>query len=67
MLREDRQVRLKWSQKRVLGGSHTRLSIENIMRDFDKVEDVEMLGSKGNAALVTFADESSCRPCIAAY
>ncbi|KAL7552467.1 hypothetical protein ACHAWF_015716 [Thalassiosira exigua] len=65
--KEDRQVRLKWSRKKVVGGVHTKQSLTSIMKDFGEVEDVEMLGSKGNAALVTFADESSCKPCVAAY
>ncbi|KAL3768235.1 hypothetical protein ACHAW5_002998 [Stephanodiscus triporus] len=65
--REDRRVRLKWSRKKVPGGSHTRSSIEDVMSDFGEVENVEMLGSKGNAALVTFANESSCGPCVDAY
>ncbi|KAL3810593.1 hypothetical protein ACHAXA_002457 [Cyclostephanos tholiformis] len=72
MNREERQVRLKWSRKRVsmlggTGGSHTRSSIMAIMGDFGIVEDVEMLGSKGNSALVTFANVSSCAPCVDAY
>jgi hypothetical protein len=58
LLREDRQVRLKWSWKRISGGSHTRSSIKNI---------IWMLGSKGNAALVSFVDKLSCGPCIDAY
>lgn len=65
--KEDRQVRLKWSRKRVVGGAHTRLSLSSIMKDFGEVEEVEMLGSKGNSALVTFASESSCKPCVDAY
>jgi hypothetical protein len=55
--REDRRVRLKWSRKKVMGGgSHTRSSIEGIMSDFGRVENVKMLGSKGNVALVTFVN-----------
>ena len=65
--REDRQIRLKWSRKKVVGGGHTRQSLTSIMRDFGEVEDVELLGSKGNAALVTFVHESSCKPCVDAY
>eukprot|EP00957_Ditylum_brightwellii_P104318 7946094-Ditylum_brightwellii.AAC.1 len=31
------------------------------------MEDVELLGAKGNAALVTFANASSCLPCVEEY
>ncbi|KAL3779423.1 hypothetical protein HJC23_000525 [Cyclotella cryptica] len=65
--KEDRQVRLKWSRKKVVGGIHTKQSLTSIMKDFGEVEEVEMLGSKGNAALITFAHESSCKPCVDAY
>jgi DnaJ family protein C protein 17 len=68
--REERQVRLKWSRRKtsmVVGGYHTKISIWSIMEGYGTVEDVEMLGSKGNAALVTFATASSCMPCVDAY
>lgn len=65
--KEDRQIRLKWSRKKVVGGVHTKQSLTAIMKDFGQVEEVEMLGSKGNAALITFAHESSCKPCVDAY
>ncbi len=65
--KEDRQVRLKWSRKKVVGGVHTKQSLISIMADFGEVEEVEMLGSKGNAALITFTHESSCKPCVDAY
>eukprot|EP00584_Thalassiosira_punctigera_P010061 CAMPEP_0172544290 /NCGR_PEP_ID=MMETSP1067-20121228/14478_1 /TAXON_ID=265564 ORGANISM="Thalassiosira punctigera, Strain Tpunct2005C2" /NCGR_SAMPLE_ID=MMETSP1067 /ASSEMBLY_ACC=CAM_ASM_000444 /LENGTH=364 /DNA_ID=CAMNT_0013330823 /DNA_START=1 /DNA_END=1095 /DNA_ORIENTATION=+ len=65
--KEDRQIRLKWSRKKVMGGVHTRQSLTDIMKDFGEVEAVEMLGSKGNAALITFANVSSCKPCVEAY
>ncbi|KAL3773885.1 hypothetical protein ACHAWO_007205 [Cyclotella atomus] len=65
--KEDRQVRLKWSRKKVVGGIHTVQSLTGIMKDFGQVEEVEMLGSKGNAALITFAQESSCKSCVDAY
>ncbi|KAL7433225.1 hypothetical protein ACHAXH_002910, partial [Discostella pseudostelligera] len=67
LAKEDRQIRLKWSRKKVVGGVHTKQSLTSIMSDFGKVEEVELLGSKGNAALVTFLDESSCKPCVDAY
>mmetsp|Transcript_35211 Transcript_35211/g.71931 ORF Transcript_35211/g.71931 Transcript_35211/m.71931 type:complete len:378 (+) Transcript_35211:140-1273(+) len=65
--KEDRQVRLKWSRKKVVGGVHTKQSLTSIMTDFGEVEEVEMLGSKGNAALITFRHESSCKPCVDAF
>lgn len=65
--KEDRQVRLKWSRKKIVGGVHTKQSLTAIMKDFGQVEEVEMLGSKGNAALITFTHESSCKPCVNAY
>ena len=34
---------------------------------FGTVESVEFLGKKGNQAIVTFHDSSSCRPCVDAY
>ena len=65
--KEDRQVRLKWSRKKVVGGVHTKQSLISIMKDFGDVEEVELLGSKGNSALITFANVSSCKPCVDAY
>ena len=65
--KEDRQIMLKWSRKKVVGGFHTTQSLSSIMKDFGEVEEVELLGSKGNAALITFADSSSCKPCVDAY
>lgn len=63
---EDRQVRLKWDRKKqkVSPSEH---SIASMLSKFGVVEQVEMLGSKGNQALVTFAVSSSCRPCVDAY
>ncbi len=51
----------------MVGGVHTIQSLTSIMKDFGAVEEVEMLGSKGNAALITFRDESSCKRCVDAY
>lgn len=65
--KEDRQIRLKWSRKKVVGGIHTKQSLTSIMNDFGEVEEVEMLGGKGNAALITFVNASSCKPCVDAY
>lgn len=65
--KEDRQIRLKWSRKKVVGGVHTKQSLTSTMKDFGEVEEVEMLGSKGNTALITFVNSSSCKPCVDAY
>jgi DnaJ family protein C protein 17 len=65
-IKEDRQIRLKWSRKK-LKVSPTEHSIEELMQQFGSVESVEFLGSKGNAALVTFTDPNSCRPCVHMY
>ena len=62
-----RQVRLKWSRKRIKQSP----SEDSIARDFGAkfgpVEAVEMIGHKGNAALVTFRHASSCPLCVEFY
>uniref|UniRef100_A0A7S2VD87 RRM domain-containing protein n=1 Tax=Entomoneis paludosa TaxID=265537 RepID=A0A7S2VD87_9STRA len=63
---EDRQVRLKWSRKK-MKISPSEHSLAQLMQAFGKVEEVEMLGKKGNAALVTFISGKSCAPCVEAY
>lgn len=66
---ENRQVRLKWDRKKIKI-SPSEDSIAQLFekeRGFGTVESVELLGSKGNQALVTFADASSCRPCVDFY
>lgn len=65
-LLEDRQVRLKWSRSRIQI-SPSEHSIANLLSRFGQIENVEMIGSKGNSALVTFVEASSCRPCVEAY
>ncbi len=62
---ESRQVRVKWSRKKMGGQSEHMLA--KLLSRFGEVQDVEMIGSKGNAALVTFHHESSCKPCVDAY
>ena len=64
--KEMRQVRLKWSRKKV-GANLSDDSITKLMSRFGAVEGVEMLGSKGNAALVTFVDAVSVAPCVDFY
>ena len=63
---ERRQVRVKWSRSKV-GKSHSEHSLVKLLSTFGIVEGVELIGSKGNAALVTFAEESSCLPCVKFY
>ena len=71
---EDRQVRLKWDRKRLLKGnkifkgrSPSEDSLAQLLSQFGTVEHVELLGKKGNQALVTFVDPGSCKPCVDAY
>jgi DnaJ family protein C protein 17 len=63
---DDRQVRLKWSRKR-MRTSPSEHSLATTLSKFGSVEVVEMIGSKGNAALVTFTDSGSVTPCVNAY
>jgi DnaJ family protein C protein 17 len=63
---DDRQVRLKWSRKR-MRTSPSEHSLATTLSTFGSVESVEMIGSKGNAALVTFTDSNSVTPCVDAY
>ena len=71
---EDRQIRLKWDRKRLLKGnkifngrSPSEDSLAQLLSQFGAVEHVELLGKKGNQALVTFVDPASCKPCVDAY
>ncbi len=62
---ENRQVRVKWSRKKMGGQSDHMIS--KLLSKFGEVEFVELIGSKGNAALVTFVNASSCKPCVDFY
>lgn len=62
---QNRQVRVKWSRAKMGGQSEDMIS--KLLSNFGEVESVELIGSKGNAALVTFADAKSCKPCVDAY
>ena len=62
-----RQVRLKWSRKRVKQSPSEDSIAREFGTKFGPVESVEMIGSKGNAALVTFTNAASCRPCVEFY
>jgi curved DNA-binding protein CbpA len=67
---EQRQVRLKWSRKKLAdsssSGALTESTLMQILKQkgFGDIERIEMLGNKGNAALVTFVSADSCRPCV---
>ena len=65
--RKSRQIRLKWSRKRIKESPSEDSIARDFGRKFGLVEDVEMIGHKGNAALVTFRDASSCQPCVDFY
>lgn len=56
---QDCQVRLKWSRKKI-ATSPSEHTIAEQLSAFGQVMSVEFLGSKGNAALVTFSNPSSC-------
>jgi len=62
---ERRQIRLKWSRQKVSLSKHGILEL--FSNRFGKVEEVELIGRKSNAALVTFQNASSCKPCVEAY
>ena len=63
---QERRIRLKWSRSRI-SISHSEESIALLLKQFGEVESVEFIGAKGNAALVTFVNASSCSPCVEAY
>jgi len=64
---DERQVRLKWSRKRMQTSPSEHSLATQLAAAFGSVERVELIGSKGNAALVTFADAASVTPCVQAY
>lgn len=66
-----RQVRLKWSRKklstqRIESPSEDSLA-KSLSEKFGKILDVLMIGSKGNLALVTFAHKNSCDAIVTQY
>ena len=64
---EDRQIRLKWDRKKIKISPSEDSIATQFGEKFGPVERVELLGSKGNQALVTFVDSKSCRPCVDEY
>jgi DnaJ family protein C protein 17 len=63
---EERQVRLKWSRKKIKL-SPSEDSLAKLLTQFGTVVQVEMLGLKGNAALATFETADSVALCVQAY
>ena len=64
---ERRQLRLKWDRKKMKPSPSEDSLAKLLSEQFGTVEHVELLGKKGNQALVTFTDQSSCRPCVESY
>jgi DnaJ family protein C protein 17 len=64
---EERQVRLKWERKKMKPSPSEDSLVVLLSKPFGPVESVELLGRKGNQALVTFNDQSSCKPCVDHY
>lgn len=64
---KGRQVRLKWSRRKTFA-SHSEDTLAKLLSTkFGGVESVQLIGSKGNAALITFALSTSCEPCVKYY
>ena len=63
---QDRQVRVKWSRAKMVSQSDDMIA-KLLSDQFGAVENVELIGRKGNAALVTFANSKSCKPCVDHY
>jgi DnaJ family protein C protein 17 len=64
---QERQVRLKWDRKKMKPIPSEDFLVEMLSQQFGYVENVEILGKKGNQALVTFFDPSSCKHCVDYY
>lgn len=63
---DERQIKLKWSRKKIKI-SPSEHSLAQLFQIFGKVESVEMLGSKGNLALITFENAGSCEAAVQQY
>jgi DnaJ homolog subfamily C member 17 len=69
---QNRQIRLKWSRKKLKSENISSPSEDSIAKMLSTschgtVEQVQMLGDKGNAALVTFTHETSCDIAVKLY
>jgi len=64
---EERQIRLKWDRKKTKPSPSEESLAKLLSEQFGSVESTELLGRKGNQALVTFVDQSSCKPCVDFY
>lgn len=64
---ETRQIRLKWSRKRVKPSPTEESLARQLSAKFGLVQAVEFIGRKGNAALVTFAQASATHTCVDFY
>jgi curved DNA-binding protein CbpA len=64
---EERQVRIKWSRSKIQISPSEHSLAQLLSQKFGPVESVEIIGSKGSSALITFENASSCRPCVDAY
>lgn len=67
----DRQVRLKWSRKKLASQNIPSPSEDSLAKtlsqQFGTVTDVIMIGSKGNLALITFSNSKSCDAIVTQY
>ena len=63
---EDRQIKVKWSRRKI-GISPSEHSLAELLGTYGVVESVEMTGSKGHTAMITFADPTSCAAAVDAY
>lgn len=64
---EERQVRIKWSRSKIQISPSEHSLAHLLSQKFGPVESVEIVGSKGNSALITFERASSCSLCVDAY
>jgi len=64
---QERQIRLKWSRSKITISPSEDSIAQLFSQQFGQVETVEFLGKKGNLALVTFQNASSCTPCVNHY
>lgn len=66
--KEKYQIRLKWSRKRMSTTILSENTLSTMLSSlFGNVESVEMIGSKGNAALITFVNVDNCHKAVKYY